>query len=239
MSQIRADVYKAISENSLNDVVFQDPFSEDARKAKRNLVAASFASILIAALNLQVSGFLGLQTETGVTLASSVTRGLSCLLVMYFLVGFVLTAYIDYAAWKFQRERVLVRPYLDLIALLENHTQATEMQIKNSMTRLEQLDELLSESEMRSQVAVVGAVEQAKGQLLSTRKGLSELQTEVKPLLTHWARIVSKAEHLSWRLRIRFLSLWAMDIASPILLATIAIWKTNDGLLTVWLKVTS
>lgn len=237
MSQVRPSIYKAIVENDLNDVVFQDPFSEDARKAKRNLVATSFAAILIAALHLQVSGFLGLQTETGVTMASVVTRGLACLLVFYFLVGFILTAYIDYSAWKFRRERVLVRPYLDLIAILENHTQGVAQQIQNATAQLSGLDEIITESSMQAQVTVAGGIESAKGQLLSIHKVIADLQEEFKPLISHWAKTVAKAENLSWRLRTRFLSLWVLDIAAPIFLATLAIWKTHDGLSSVWVKI--
>ena len=234
MAHIRPDVAKAVAQNDLNDVVFQDPFTEEGRKSKRNLVAASFAAILIAALDLQVSGFLGLQTATGVTLATSITKGLACLLVVYFLAGFMLTAYIDYSAWKFKRERVLVRPYLDLIKMLEAHIHVTGEQVTNATARL---DSIVIDSDMQSQVEFTKSIKEAHGQLSSIQEHARSLHEEFKPLLAHWASTVSRAEQLSWRLRARFLSLWLLDIGAPLLLASAAIWRTHDGLLSVWAKV--
>lgn len=85
MAQIRSDVHKVVSENDFNAVVFQDPFQDEARKAKRNVVAASFGALLISTLDLQINGFLGLQTATGTILAASITKGLACIIVIYFL----------------------------------------------------------------------------------------------------------------------------------------------------------
>lgn len=234
MAHIRAEVVKAVADNDLNDVAFQDPFTEEARKAKRNLVAASFAAILIASLNLQVTGFLGLQAEAGVTLASSITKGIACVLVAYFLAGFTLTAYIDYSAWKFKRERALVRPYLELVKLLEAHIQVTGEQIKNATARLGSVD---VESDMRSQVEFTRSINEAKGQLFSIHEHARLLQEELKPLLEHWKATVGKAERLSWRLGARFLSLWLLDIAAPLLLAVAAIWRTHEGLVSLWARV--
>src|ERR1700724_3200932 len=60
MSFVRQDVYKAIQENDLDQVVFQDPFTDVTRKSKRNLLVASLVCLLISVLKLQVTGFLGL-----------------------------------------------------------------------------------------------------------------------------------------------------------------------------------
>lgn len=234
MAHIRADIAKAIADNDLDDVIFQDPFSEEARKAKRNLVAASFAAILIATLNLRVTGFLGLQTETGEILASSITQGLACLLVAYFLAGFALTAYIDYAAWKFKRERALVRPYLELVKMLEAHIHVTGEQITNATAML---GRVLDQSDMPSQADLTRSIDTAKGQLSSIHVHARSLHEEFKPLLDHWTKTVAKAERLSWRQRTRFLSLWLLDIVAPLMLAIAAVWRTHDGLVSVWVSV--
>jgi len=234
MAHIRPDVYKAIAENDIGDVVFRDPFSDEARKAKRNLVAASFAALLIAALELQVNGFLGLQTATGTTLGSSITKGLACLIVVYFLAGFLLTTYVDYSAWKFERERVLVKPYVDLISMLEGHIYVTGEQIKNATVRLAGV---VLEDDMHSQIEVQKIVREAQSQLASIQKHATSLTEEFKPLLAHWSSLVVKFDRLSWRLRARFFSLWVLDMLVPIILASVAIWKTWGGVASVWWKI--
>jgi len=234
MPYVRPDIAKAVAENDLDAVVFTDPLADDARKAKRNLVAASFAAILISALDLQINGFLGLQTATGEALGIAVTKGLACLVVLYFLAGFVLSTFIDYSAWKFKRERVLVRPYLDLIQVLESHLATTGEQVANATTRL---DGVVVETGMQSEVAFKREIGSAKGQLTSIQQRVQSLHEEFAPLIAHWSATVAKATRLSWRLRARFLSLWLVDIATPLLLAAVAIWRTGSGMSSVWTKM--
>lgn len=234
MAHIRPDVYKSIAENDIGEVVFQDPFTEETRKAKRNLVAASFGALLIAALDLQVNGFLGLQTVTGATLGGSLTRGLACLIVAYFLAAFVLAAFVDYSAWKFKREQVLVQPYLDLVSMLEAHFHGTGEQVQNATHRV---NGLTVEQDMRSQVAFQQIMSEATGQLRSIQEGMRSFYEEAKPLLASWATLIAKAERLSWRLRARFFSLWLLDILVPLFLAGFAIWRTFGGVSSVWWKV--
>lgn len=236
MAHIRPEVHKAVAENDIGDVVFQDPLSEDARKAKRNLVAASFAALLVAALDLQISGFLGLQTASGATIGSNITKGLACLVVLYFVTVFLLAAFVDYSAWKFKRERALVKPYLELIAMVEAHFHTTGEQVKNATQRVAGI---VVERDMRSQVEFQEVMSESQGQLRSIQEQAASLHVEIQPLLAHWSRTVSKAERLTWRLRARFLSLWLLDLGLPVLLAAAAVWKTSLGLSDVWLKVTA
>jgi len=234
MAHIRPDVYKSIAENDIGEVVFQDPFTEETRKAKRNLVAASFGALLIAALDLQVNGFLGLQTVTGVTVGASITKGLACLIVGYFLAAFVLASFVDYSAWRFRRERVLVKPYLDLISMLEAHFHVTGEQVQNATRRV---NGVVVEHDMRSQVEFQQIMSDAKGQLMSIQENMRSFYEEAKPLLSSWTALIAKAERLSWRLRARFFSLWLLDIFVPLFLAGFAIWRTYGGMSSVWSKV--
>ncbi|WP_176047245.1 hypothetical protein [Burkholderia sp. BCC1644] len=234
MNYVRPDVYKAITENDIGEVVFQDPLTDDTRKAKRNLVAGSFTALLIAALNLQVSGFLGLQTAVHTTLESSITKGLACLIVGYFLSAFALAAYVDYSAWKFTRERALTKPYLDLVSMLEAHFHITGEQVKNAMHGL---DGTVIETDMRSQVQFSSQISSATGQLKAIQEGMNSLHAEVAPLLAKWATVITRSERLSWRLRARFISLWLLDLLLPLLLGGLAIWKTYDGLSSVLVKL--
>lgn len=234
MPYIRPEVYKKIAENDINDVVFEDPFQEEARKAKRNVVASSFGALLIAALELQISGFLGLQTATGASLGVAITKGLAFLVVAYFLAAFLLSAYVDYSAWKFRRERYLVEPYLELISMLEAHVQVMGEQVANATSRL---GAIVIERDMQSQVSFQQAIGEAAGQLKSIHENGIGLYKEMRPLIEHWSAVIKKAERLSWRLRARFFSLWLLDITVPLTLAGLAIWKTYGSVPSVWSKI--
>lgn len=231
MPHIRASLYKQIEENNIDDVVFEDPFHVETRKTKRNLVAASFGTLLIAALELQISGFLGLQTATGTTLGVLITKGLACIVVLYFFAAFVLAAYVDYSAWKFRRERYLIGPYLELLKMLASHVHVTGEQISNATSGL---NGIVIENDMRSQVTFQEQINNTLGQLESIQKSIASLHEEMLPLIDHWRAQVNKVQHLSWRLRARFLSLWILDMAVPITLACIAIWKTYESVPAVW-----
>lgn len=234
MNYVRPDVYKAITDNDIGEIVFQDPLTDDTRKAKRNLVAGSFAALLISALNLQVSGFLGLQTAVHTTLESSITKGLACLIVGYFLAAFALAAYVDYSAWKFMRERILTKPYLDLVSMLEAHFHITCEQVKSAMHGL---DGTVIETDMQSQVHFSSQISSATGQLKAIQEGMNSLHAEIAPLLAKWATVISQSDRLSWRLRARFISLWLLDLLLPLLLGGLAIWKTYGGLSSVLVKL--
>lgn len=235
MAFLRPELHKAIAENDIKDVVFQDPLGDETRKAKRNLVAASFGAILIAALGLQVNGFLGLQTVTGATVGAAITRGVACLIVLYFLAAFVLAVFVDYSAWKFKRERYLVAPYLDLVRMLEGHFAVLNEQIDNATRRLETFP--LEIGDLRAGAGMTRALADAQGQLTEIAKNGTTLREEIRPLLRHWADTVAKTKRLSWRYRVRILSLWGLDILLPLGLALLAIWRTLDGVPTILLRV--
>jgi len=234
MSFIRPEVYKKIEDNNITDVVFEDPFKEEARKAKRNLVASSFIALLIASLDLQIIGFLGLQATTGTSLGGVITRGLVFLIVIYFLVAFLFAAYVDYNAWKFRRERFFVEPYLELIQMLEAHVHVTGEQVSNATNHLRGI---VIENDMQSQMSFQQDINKAAGQLKSIHENGIAMYQEMRPLINHWSAMVKNAERLSWRLRARFFSLWILDIAVPLVLASLAIWKTYGSLPSVWSKI--
>lgn len=226
MSHVRPEVYKAVQENDLNKIVFVDPFSETTRKVKRNLIVSSFIALLIAVLKLEITGFLGLQTSQ-LNLGNQLAQGLACAVVIYFFLVFIFSAYIDYSAWQFQRERQQTKPYLDLISMLENHIQVTTAQVNNA---LEPLQRISLEREASAQVALDREVESALGQLKSIDERIKAVVDEVRPLLNSWKETIAKMNRLSWRLRARFLGLWALDIVFPLALSGLAIAETHRGL---------
>lgn len=230
-AQVRDDIEKS----NLRDVVFDDPLREETRKAKRNLVAASFAALLIALFQLEVTGILGLTANR--PLGSEMVQGLACLVVLYFLVGFCFAAYVDYVAWKFQRERVLITPFLALLELIEANDRALREQLANATESLNQMPwEGITRAGVEPSGRLKNATAEGLGQLSAIRKHRDALASELGPLLKDWRSRVNEARRLTWRLIARFLSLWVLDLIVPYALGLIAVFKTSAGIIPVLTK---
>ena len=234
MTWIGEDLGKRIRENDIKEVVFEDPLSDVTRKAKRNLVAGAFACLLIAALGLQVTSFSGLQAPTG-NLGNDITRGLACIAVLYLLVSFLFHFFVDYSAWKFERERFLAGPYLELINLISSHLQIVPTQVENAFHPLKQL--------LSSNSSATGIdpdkITRELGQVLESIKNhLAELNTELQPLLESWSGTIASANKLSRRYKIRIAGLWLLDFLVPLLLSCIAVFKSWSGISVFLCKIT-
>lgn len=225
MAQVRSETYKAINENDMDQVLFTDPFSDVARKAKRNLLAAGFICLLISVLNLEISGFLGLNA-TNMNLGNDLAQGLAFFITLYFFLSFIFHAYIDYSAWNFSREKQQTKPYYDLVHLIESQVSVTGEQINSATYKL---DALCHEESMQAQIEVAKEVKSARQQLESINTSLSSVIDEVIPLIHSWRNTIGKMDNLSRRLKARFLSLWVLDIAFPIILASMAMYKSYSG----------
>ncbi|MFN0302588.1 MAG: hypothetical protein ACKVQU_19815 [Burkholderiales bacterium] len=234
MAHLRAELHKEIEANNISDVVFQDPLQTETRAAKQNLVASSVAALLIASLELQVSGFLDPWAATGAVIGTAITKGIACLIVGYFLVGFIFAIYVDYSAWKFKKERYLVKPYLELTCAIEARIHAVTEQLQNATSRLGSLS---LERGMQDQIEDRKIIDGANGQVASINEQTKSFYEEVRPLLKHSAAVIAKANFLTWRLRVRMLSFWALDVITPVLLGAVAIWKAYQGVPVVTSRV--
>jgi hypothetical protein len=235
VEQVRPEVYKAISENDMDNVIFSDPFSDIARKSKRNLVATGFIGLLISVLNLEVSGFLGLKA-TNMNLGNELAQGLAFFILLYFMSSFIFHAYIDYSAWNFKSEKQLTKPYLDLVHLVDRQINTTGQQILNTTSKL---DSLSNEESMQAQVNVINTINSIKQQIESIDTQLSAVILEVKPLVSSWRDTIQKMNKLSYRLRARFFSLWFFDIILPLIVAIAALFECYSGVPALVLKLTS
>lgn len=234
MAWIRPEVHKAVTDNDLNSVIFQDPLSETTRRTKRNLLLASFVAILIAVLGLEISGALGFRTKS--PFGNDLAQGFACLVVAYTLVSFIYQAFIDYSAWKFQRERQETEPYLELIRMIEGRISVTGEQIHNATSRLSGVTANLDQNQQwRNELSK--DVTSALGQSRAIERDLSEFISEVRPLLGRWKLTMKKMDHLKARLRVRFVSLWVWEIILPLSLGSLAIAKTMDGVAPVLQKI--
>jgi hypothetical protein len=234
MSQAREQIYKAIEDNELDKVLFSDPFSETTRRSKRNLLIASFSSILIATLDLEINSFLGLKATN--SLGSEVTQGLAFFIVVYFLLSFAFQAYIDYVAWKFQREKQLTKPYLELVSFIEMQVSVTKEQIDKTKNRV---NDLSGESSMQGQVNDAGVFSNVQRGLESIEANLSSSMEEINPLLITWSENIEKMKELSTRLRVRFCSLWTLDILFPLIISLSAMYQSYGCIAAVLVKFES
>lgn len=233
MAWIPANVRAAIEENDVGKIIFQDPLGDESRKAKRNLLIASFTCLLIAVLKLQVTGFLGLTAGTQ-ALGNELAQGLACTVVIYMLVSYGFHVFVDYSGWKFERERTQTQPYLDLLFLFESSVRAMAEQIENAVRKIpphNPAPKTIGEQDIERQTG------SAAIQLANISKHLGELREESSPLLESWRGTVRGMSRLTWRLRARFALLWAMDILLPMFLAGFAIYKTYPATRTVALTL--
>ena len=222
----RPEMYDAIEKNDIKNVTFKDPFQDEARKAKRNLVVSSFIAILVASLGLHISSFLGLQATAG-ALEPAIVKGLACLVVTYSLVSFVFAAYIDYSAWKFEHERLLIEPYVGLISMVESNFDVLHEQFHNTIGNL---DGIRIEPGMQGEIELAKTINDARSHLRSLTEEVVHMNAEIKQPLTHWKATIMQVARLSWRLRARHTSLWILDILFPLAFGSLALWKTVDGL---------
>ncbi len=235
MSQVRPETYKAIEENDIDKVLFSDPFTDVTRKSKRNLLVASFISILISILHLEINGFLGLKA-TSTPLGNEVAQGLAFFIVLYFFLSFSFQAFVDYIAWNFNQEKYLTKPYLELVSLIESQIGVTGEQIKNATYNFSSLS---NEKSMQGQVHDSSVINSSKKQLESINRNLSSVINEIDPLLKMWAKQLNKMDKLSVRLKVRFLSLWALDIIFPLIVSVVALYQCFGGITSVFIKFKS
>lgn len=219
---VPASVYEELEANSFKDVVFSDPLSDETRKVRRNLLLAAFVTLVLAALNLQVTGVMGLTTAVG-GLKNDVLQGLCFGVVVYQLAAFVLHAYVDINGWKFELERAKVQPYLELVQLLRNEQSAAREQVSNAMYRLQNPN---FDREMRAEVELTKDVRTARQQLEQIAEHQRMLLDEVKPLLVGWQESVRRASVLRPRLFARFFQLVVLDVLAPLLLSALAVVRT-------------
>jgi hypothetical protein len=224
-----AHVHSEIKLNDLDAVSFKDPFSEVTRRAKRNLVVASFVAILVAALELKVTGFLGL-SASGTDLGNDVAQGLAWMVVIYSLVTFLPHVFVDYAAWKFEHERRHVTPYLSFLEMLESRIRATEEQLKTVAHVL--TAEGFKEGDPK-------LFEIGSQNLASITEQFNRIAAEARPLMKVWAEFVVRTRRLSARLRVRVVSLWAFDIVFPVAFAGCALLATYKGVGALLIRVLS
>lgn len=227
--RLRKEIIEAATQNDISRVDFSEIFSETTLKPKRNLLASGFGTLLIAALDLQVNGFLNLSPKDVAILDHSVTIGLSGIVVVYFSCTFLIGSFVDYLSWRFERERYMVKPYLDLAVLIEK-------ELRDAGMHLEQAEKYLGSIEAQEADYPKGGNEflekrtqylaDAWNELKTAANELRGLRQSFEPPLASWAKTIQKAKALDWRRKTRILGLWIFDILVPIAVAMLAIHKS-------------
>lgn len=234
MPWLSEQIGRAIRRNDIDLLIARDmkePFRDETRKAKRNVMAAAFAAIVIAALDVKVNSFVGLSATTG-EIAADITRGLACLAVIYFLVGYIMDAVLDYIAWRIEISRLRIMPYLALVSEVERTFRASAQQLKNVAWTFDHLSKLNEASRSNSISAKNNS--DALGQLPAIEKHQREMLEEARPLLEEWrSTLRNLAFQVNGRRVVRALRMWGWDVAVPAAVAGVAIARTGDGLLAV------
>jgi len=228
---LAASIGRAVERNDIDLVIARDmkePFRDETRKAKRNLIAAGFAAIVIAALDVKVNSFIGLSAGGGV-LAADITRGLACLAVIYFLAGYVIDAILDYSAWSIEIKRLRVTPYLALVNAVERTFRASAQQLEYVAWTFDHLSKL-SESVRTGSISTKNFTD-ALGKLPVMEQNQREVMEEIRPLLAKWkATLRSLSFQVGGRRAARAVRMWGWDFAVPLAVAGVAVSRTYDGL---------
>lgn len=233
MAFLAKSIGAALEKNDIDIVIARDlkePFRDETRKAKRNVITAGFAAILVAALDVKVDSFAGLSAASG-EIAADITRGLACLAVIYFLIAYVMDALLDYTAWRIEMKRLKITPYVLLARSVERTFRGSAEQLKTAAWYLEHLRSF--GEEWHANPINVNNHKSALGQIAAVEKHQAEVIAEIRPLLSHWQRTLrSLAFETSGRRAARAIRMWAWDLAMPLLVAGLAIARTADGLST-------
>lgn len=235
MTHVRPQVYRDIQGNDPREVEFQEPLSDATRTVKRNLLVASFVALLISLMNLEVTGFLGLQTRH-LVLGNELAQGLAAVVVIYLFVSFASRVYVDVSAWQFKREVQATRPYLELIKLLESQLNSSQEQLEDAIRPLRNVSR---NGEVEVQVEGDPSVKSCSDKLQTIDDRLQSVANEIEPLIEIWRADVARMGRLDRRLKARFFSLWVWEIGLPFAVGLLALYETVWNLGFVVQKITS
>jgi hypothetical protein len=206
-----------------------DPFRDETRKAKRNLVAAGFIAVAVASLGVSITGFAGVAI-TKVSDAAQITNGLACLAVIYFLLTYFVDSFLDYASWRQRLMRLEIVPYLMVARLVERSFRNSSGQLKNVAWQFNHHLQV-SPSTPQASALTEKNLKSALGQIEAIEKHQQEMITEIRPLLLKWERTLRSLRFLAgWRTAARGFRIWIWDLCVPIGLGVLAICKTQAGL---------
>ena len=222
----KVKIEEDLESSDLNQVLFSDPLSENTRKVRRNLIIASFACVLISVFTLTITGFLGLKAESG-AIENEIAKGLGAIICIYYLSIFVIYSIIDIFAWKFKKEKILITPFQELVENIEGDYHTLKLHIQSHANKINNFS---PDSDMRSEIHNDQQIQKINELFNGTKKGIDHLHESVAPFLKEWRVRCKKLKIANTRLVFRKASLYILDILIPLLLASLALYKTLESI---------
>lgn len=253
-------IFEQLKASQLDTTIYQDPFSDETRKLRRNLLAASFFCFLIITLKLPISSFLGVNTGGNVPFEK--VAGILLLISSYFLVSFLLNAFIELKVWKNKREVIIIEPYLHLVMDFDNtfsgfthllSQAAAYHKSPDSVTLLEgeeiRLRRLIQnpDESVLEQLKMVNSVctsmkknsSDALNHISTISKSMEGLLRDIYPLISLINVRARGFKRLQTRLILRYANLYIMDLFLPVFLFLWIFTKSYPGLLSVLSEIRS
>lgn len=230
MRTLRNKVVESLDRGDIEIAVLRDatdPFRDETRKAKRNLIASAFVAIVLGSLDVGITSFAGVTVAAGDE-ARAITQGLAALAVLYFAMGYFADAAVDYWAWRATVTNLSVTPYLSLVRTIYKNQSSWEGQLKNVAWQLEyHRNPTVAQTPQGYKLAeanVMGALKTLE-QITGAQESVAQ---RVAPLLASWERATRTiAFQLQFRRVVRWMRIWLWDLSLPAGLAVLAILKTG------------
>lgn len=234
MPHIQADAIRRSLDRNAIELAIQsdlsDPFRDETRKAKRNLIASSFVAILLASLELQINSLGGVSAASG-QLRAEIARGLACFVVLYFFVGYAVDALLDYAGWRIESKKLRIQPYLVLVRTIERSYRAAVDTLTTANDRV---------AVVASRASTAVGIDDAVNAVKITAAQATERFRELQPLLAAWqTSLRSLRFEFTVRRCARITRLWLWEIGIPLGLSALAVAKTYDGVRPVLIAIFS
>lgn len=228
-------ILKEMQENDVNVVLFADPFTDETRKVKRNLLAASFITLLIVILQLSIKGNSYFSSASG-NIQTELASGIALVAAIYFLISFLIHAYVDYVAWQYVREKLFIKPYVEFVKL---HYQEMSLVGDRILAMLDSIKEIREKALKHGlELPISRLADETINKDHQLNKSFIEIQKQNASLIEYFEDTISKIRrNQTWRFRARMLSLWLVDIGFPVFLFLLAFYKGYGGIGVLYCKV--
>ena len=253
----RKQMYDSIRENEFDTIEFNDAFTEETRKIRRNLIFSCFVCLTVIVLQLKISTFMGIaaSSKDGV-ISTEIASGILLLIACYFGLSFLLSGISDMVAWKAKKERIMLEPYIEFLLLIEEQFSSIREQLQsakyafegsivkdnfqNSAILLNKAleDKVLDASFINKAQEVINVVHTVMGNTSTAKNTIESVNNQLKGIyedilpITNYAKVkIITFKWVNYRFIIRIVSLVVIDWIVPLSLWVIAISMSYQNLI--------
>ncbi|EGR1569776.1 hypothetical protein [Vibrio parahaemolyticus] len=218
----REKLVLSLHDNKLSDVAFSDPYSENTRKIRRNLLFASVGCLAASTLELKVSSIVGLSTGKSQIPLDSLL-GLFSIGIAYYIVAFTAFMLIDLYSWRVETEIVRLQPYnkfLDQVEKRLGKLQAFSQFYDFTINKRK--DDFYSKYNEDEESRFLEAQFFLEKNLDKLNAVNNEMVSNIYPFLQDIKRVSSIISLTNRRFVLRLLALAVIDILLPLSLGIVA-----------------